>query len=89
LGEEDRVGTCKKRVASTFTKQRTGQELKPLRKRVRFAKAFHLPSRGNKFTSNYKDLTSGLQTKGEFTSFKELVRTCKRLQTSVKDSKDL
>jgi hypothetical protein len=58
--------------------------LKPLRKRVRFAKAFHLLSRGNKFTSNYKNLTSGLQTKGEFTSFKELVRTCKELRAFVK-----
>ena len=36
-GTQDNYKDKGKRVASTSTRQRTGQELKPLRKRVRFA----------------------------------------------------
>jgi len=34
---------------------------------VRFASLFHLPSRGNQFTGDYKDFTGGLQVDRGFT----------------------
>jgi len=41
---------------------------------VRFASPFHLPSRGNQFTGNYKDFIGGLRVDGGFTDSLQIGR---------------
>jgi len=63
-GSREKDGARGKRVASALAGQRTSWALKSLGKRVRFAGPFHLPSRGNQFTGDYKDFTGGLRVEG-------------------------
>jgi len=95
LREKDGARARGKRVASTPARQRTSRALKSLGKHVQFAGLFHLPSKGNQFTSNYKDFIGGLRVDGGFTDSLQIgrgftgfigftgpgrpVRTCKEL----------
>jgi len=74
LREKDRAKVRGKQVASALARQHTSWALKSLRKRVRFAKPFHPPSKRNQFTGNYKDFIRGLQVDRGFTNSLQIRR---------------